>query len=266
MKPNALLGISAMAISAALLLPPSLIAQSSGDEHGREGARHRYKLVDLGTLGGPHSYGPVNAGGERLLNNAGTVSSYADTATPDPNAPDTCVNPDCLVAHAVRWRHGRPVDLGALGDENSSAAGSINDRGWSTGQTATGLVDRVFNIPEFHAVFWRGRRIFDLGSLPGGNTSLGFSINNVGQVVGISNNGVPDPFAMFPTETQVRTFLWEGGELKDIGTLGGPDATPRGAAITSVPASSWGPPTLASHRMPAPEFPPRIHSSGTTAS
>jgi probable HAF family extracellular repeat protein len=224
-----------MAISAALLLPPSLIAQSSGDEHGREGARHRYKLVDLGTLGGPHSYGPVNAGGERLLNNAGTVSSYADTATPDPNAPDTCVNPDCLVAHAVRWRHGRPVDLGALGDENSSAAGSINDRGWSTGQTATGLVDRVFNIPEFHAVFWRGRRIFDLGTLPGGNTSLGFSINNVGQVVGISNNGVPDPFAMFPTETQVRTFLWEGGELKDIGTLGGPDATPGGGCDNQRP-------------------------------
>jgi probable HAF family extracellular repeat protein len=60
----------------------------------------------------------------------------------------------------------------------------------------------------------------------GGNTSLGFSINNAGQVVGFSNNGVPDPFAMFATGTQVRTFLWEGGELEDIGPLGGPDASP----------------------------------------
>jgi hypothetical protein len=169
MKATVLLGIGAMAFSAALLVPPSLIAQSGGDEHGREGPRYRYKLIDIGTLGGPHSYGSVYAEGARLLNNAGTVSSFADTTTRDPNAPDSCVDPgDCLVEHAFRWRHGRLIDLGALGDENSSAAASINDRGWSTGRAATGLVDRLFNYPEFHAVFWRGRRIIDLGTLPGG--------------------------------------------------------------------------------------------------
>jgi hypothetical protein len=51
------------------------------------GAR-RYNLVDLGTFGGPISYGPLNGNGERLLNHAGTVSSYADSSTSDPNAPD----------------------------------------------------------------------------------------------------------------------------------------------------------------------------------
>jgi hypothetical protein len=40
MKPTVLFGISAMAFSAALLFPPSLMAQSRGDEHEREGARH----------------------------------------------------------------------------------------------------------------------------------------------------------------------------------------------------------------------------------
>ena len=77
-----------MALSAALLFPASLIAQQRGDEHGERGVRHRYKLVDLGTLGGPISYGSANGDGARLLNDRGEVSSYADTALPDPFAPD----------------------------------------------------------------------------------------------------------------------------------------------------------------------------------
>ena len=56
----------------------------------------------------------------------------------------------------------------------------------------------------------------------GGSDSFATSINNAGQVVGVSNNGVADPFS--PFGVQVRTFLWEEGELRDIGTLGGPDA------------------------------------------
>ena len=39
MKLTALLGVGAMAFSAALLFLLSLIAQQRGDEHGREGAR-----------------------------------------------------------------------------------------------------------------------------------------------------------------------------------------------------------------------------------
>ncbi len=58
--------------------------------------------------------------------------------------------------------------------------------------------------------------------------SLGVSVNNAGQVVGFSNNDVPDPFAMsyFPSTTQIRTFLWHDDSLEDIGTLGGPDSLP----------------------------------------
>jgi hypothetical protein len=220
MKATVLLGIGVMALSAAPLFPPSLIAQSPGDEHGREGARHRYKLVDLGTFGGPISYGFSMTGpGERHLNNAGTVSSYADFATPDPNAPDHCFDPDCLLAHAFRWRHGRLTDLGALDDRYNSAAGSINDRGWDTGQSQTGL---VLDSPQIHAVLWKGRKIVDLDTLPGGSASLGVSVNNAGQVVGLSNNGVSDPFSTFGV--QIRTFFSQDGSLQDIGTLGGPDA------------------------------------------
>ncbi len=79
-----------MAFSATLVLAPSLIAQQSGDGHEHDGAQHRYKLIDLGTFGGPLSRGSVDGDGGRLLNNHGVVSSYADFATPDPNAPDLC--------------------------------------------------------------------------------------------------------------------------------------------------------------------------------
>jgi len=76
----------------------------------------RYKLIDLGTLGGPISYGSANGDGGRLLNNEGVVSSYADTSLPDPFAPDMCFDADCLLAHAYRWRNGVMTDLGGLAD------------------------------------------------------------------------------------------------------------------------------------------------------
>ena len=73
--------------------------------------------------------------------------------------------------------------------------------------------------------------------LPGGNSSLGISVNNAGQVVGFSDNGIPDPFANFSFQAQHKceSFLWEDGNMEDIGTLGGPDAAPGPDAITSVP-------------------------------
>jgi probable HAF family extracellular repeat protein len=168
----------------------------------------------------------VNGLGSRLLNNAGVVASYADTTAEHPDALDFCGVPDCLVAHAFRWSHGVMTDLGAVDDRYSSAAGSINDRGWSTGQSETGAFDHTFNFPLFHTVLWKGRTMVDIGTLPGGTTSIGISINNAGQVVAFGNNDIPDPFALFPSATQMRTFLWQQGAVQDIGTLGGPDAAP----------------------------------------
>src|SRR5260370_22337051 len=81
----------------ALAIPAQLAAQGSAKEH------IRYKLIDLGTLGGPHSYGSVNGEGFQLLNDAGVISSFADTASPDPFAPNFCYNPlDCFMSHAFR--------------------------------------------------------------------------------------------------------------------------------------------------------------------
>src|SRR6185437_4140322 len=84
-----------------------------------------------------------------------------------------------------------------------------------------GILDAA-GSPQLHATLWIGRRIIDLGVVRGGSNSFAASINNAGQAVGVSDNGVADPFS--PFGVQVRTFLWEEGELRDIGTLGGPDA------------------------------------------
>ncbi len=260
MKPSLLSRIAVLAFSG-VLLSPCLVAQPDGDEHEHKTAVHRYKLIDLGTLGGPFSRGSVNGDGGRLLNKAGVVASYADFATPDLNAPDLCFDTDdCLLAHAAKWRNHSPIDLGALDNSYSSAAGSINDLGWSTGQSQTGVVGPDFPFGfGLHAVLWKGRHILDLDTLPGGNSSIGISVNNAGQVVGFANNGIPDPFAQnfFPSTTQMRVFFWQDGNLEDIGTLGGPDTIPGpgcnnqrsgtivGSSYTSyTPNPSSGQPTL----------------------
>jgi len=184
---------------------------------------HHYKLVDLGTFGGPTAYGSINGPGLQLINNAGVVSSFADTAMPDPNAPTFCYNPDCFLSHAFHWQDGVLTDIGALPGANSSASGPINERGWSVGQSQNGVMDPLVGTPETRATLWIDGRIVDLGTL-GGNQSLASSLNNEGIVVGISQNTIPDPVSLFGLGTQTRAFIWQHGVMHDLGTLGGPDA------------------------------------------
>lgn len=241
---------AALATFAILVCSVSLFAQGT-----------RYKLIDIGTLGGPIGYGSVNGDGFRLLNNSGAVVSFADTPFPDPNQAHElfCFDPDCFQGHAFLWRDGVMTDLGTLPGNNNSAAGSINSHGWITGQSQRSVLDPNLGIPEFRAVLWRHDQITDLGTLPGGAESLGIFVNDNDQVVGFSDNGIPDPFSLFfPfAETQIHTFLWQKGTMQDIGTLGGPDSVPGvdcgiappnqvvGASYTnSTPNDSTGLPTL----------------------
>jgi probable HAF family extracellular repeat protein len=227
LKPKRLLSHSLLAIAVA---PVLLGAQNPAFKH-----HPRYRLVDLGTLGGPISYGSADGPGGRILNNAGVVSSYADTTEPDPFAPDFCFDADCLVAHAYRWRRGVMQDLGSSAPGASSLVAHINDRGWGIGASETGDIDPLFGAPQNQAVVWTRSRMIPLGYLPGGTESIGVSINSAGQAVGFGFNGVADPYAPIPAGFQNRTFIWYRGEMTDIGTLGGPDALPGGGCDLQRP-------------------------------
>jgi probable HAF family extracellular repeat protein len=233
MKSGRLMWITAIAMC---LMSASAVPLAGQDKQAHEYTH--YKLIDLGTLGGPISYGPVNGVGFRLLNDSGTVASYADLAVPDPNASFFCYA-DCFQAHAFQWKNGVMNDLGALPENNNSAAGSINSRGWATGQSQSSTIDPVLGFPEFRAVLWKHGQIIDLGTLDLGTESLGVFVNDAGQVIGFSTiNTEPDPVGFFGFPT--HTFLWQNGHKRDIGTLGGDDTFP-GASCSHPPEGMvWG--------------------------
>jgi probable HAF family extracellular repeat protein len=201
--------------------PVRLAALEQEQDKKKEHAR--YKLVDLGTFGGPRSY--LNFGAE-VLDNRGTVAGYADTPTPDP-FPSSCFNPDCFVSHAFQWEDGVVTDLGTLAPGWSSQSTWISGNGHISGFSQNGEIDPLLGIPEFRGVLWKDAQIINLGTLGGGYQSLAAAVNNPGQVAGMSLNTIPDPFCQFAPglcTTQTRAFLWQDGVMKDLGTLGGPDA------------------------------------------
>jgi hypothetical protein len=64
-----LTSITAMTLFAAVAIPVQLAAQQT-----------RYKLIDLGTLGGPNS--ATNGGPPSMINNGGVIAGIADTTAP----------------------------------------------------------------------------------------------------------------------------------------------------------------------------------------
>lgn len=192
----------------------------------QEANKPRYKLIDLGTLGGPiSSFGPFNS---VILNEDGTAMGGADTSTSDPNYPNfnPFVAPDPLdpfIQHAFLWQNGVMTDLGALPGTNSSYVNWVNASGVAAGNSENGSIDPLLGWPEVRGVVWKDGQIKDIGTL-GGNETSASAINRHGWVVGTTTNAVSDRACGLGT--QCRAFLWdEKNGMRDIGTLGtGPDA------------------------------------------
>jgi probable HAF family extracellular repeat protein len=213
--------ITAVAVFATLIFSVSLAAQEMQKVN-----KPRYKLIDLGTLGGPTSgFSPFS---QVILNEAGTAAGGADTSTADPNYPNfnlfVAPNPlDPFIQHAFQWQNGVVTELGALPGTNSSYAEWVNASGEVAGNSENGSIDPLLGWPEIRAVVWKGGQIMDLGTF-GGYESSAAAINRHGWVTGTATNSVSDPACGLGT--QCRAFLWdEKNGMRDIGTLGtGPDA------------------------------------------
>lgn len=209
-------------------IPLHVVAQ---DNAGRVSMHHHYKLIDLGTFGGPAAVVNVEPT-EDFVNHAGVIVGGADTSlpTPEPGCYNPVNNNDCFISQAFVWQHGQLKDLRTLPGAHFSYAEGINDRGQIVGVSENGRDDPTTGNPEFHAVLWDNGRIRDLGTL-GGPSSFAATVNDRGQIMGVSLNDVPDPFSIIglgslTTLTQTRGFLLEGGKMRDLGDLGGPDNFP----------------------------------------
>ncbi len=225
MQTKKLGSVTTLALLALLAVTVRLAAQEKADHH----KYHHYKLIDLGTFGGPTSFVPASS--LVSINSHGAVIVQADTTIPDPYPPN-CWQSDCLVNHPGIWHDGVLTDLGTLPGVNSGQPDWINDHGVVVGASENGLLDPLNGFPEIDAVIWKHGHIIDLGTL-GGNASAANAVNDRGEVTGLAFNTVLDPFQMnlgplnaffAYSVTQMHAFLWRDGTMQDLGTLGGPDS------------------------------------------
>ena len=174
-----------------------------------------YEITDLGTLGGTFS-------AANDVNDNGQVAGLSTL-------------PGDSVVHAFLWDRGLLADLGTLGGPNSIAFAKMNARGEVAGFADTSVPDPLgedfcgfgTNLVCLPSIWFHGR----LNSLPilNGDNGAATSVNNRGQVTGISETAVLDPTCTAPLLLQYRPVVWTNGKVHELPTFGDPD----GEAIVS---------------------------------
>jgi hypothetical protein len=97
--------ITTIILLSALAIAMGLAAQEQQGPPEQKAGHPGYKLIDLGTFGGPTSIssgasGTGNGFSAGFLSRRGTVVGVADTSVGDPYSPNCSL--DCFVAHAFQ--------------------------------------------------------------------------------------------------------------------------------------------------------------------
>jgi probable HAF family extracellular repeat protein len=202
----------------------------------RSEAAARWRIVDLGTLGGSSYATAINERGQVIgvsaghaflwtngkLRDLGNLRGRAGNAVSLNNRGEVVLTrataPRSYAWHAFLWRKGKLIDLGTTGSgypENGprvSDAVGINDRGEAL---ANSSVDQ--NVPVSYAFVWRNGTSTAL--IPPSDEascsacSVGAAINERGQVAGWVGSDLGFGVG--------QAFLWSNGSVTDVGTLPG---------------------------------------------
>jgi probable HAF family extracellular repeat protein len=173
----------------------------------------KYTVTDLGVLGTGNNSSSFD------MNSIGWVAGSSNLV---PNGPQ----------HAFLWYGAGPLaDLGTLGGLNSAADGpNLYGEAAIGSELAKADPDKEdFCAYGTHLVcrgaIWRYGKLTQLPNLPGGRNSNAFGVNNLGQVIGWSENGVRD--ATCSTGTPSQVFRYEvvkwgaNGQIHELSPLKG---------------------------------------------
>lgn len=194
-----------------LVRPAALAAQ--------ENSQPRYRVIELGTLGGTYSQAVD-------LNNQGVASGFASLADG--------------TWHATLWRGALKRDLGTLGGPDSQVTyGGPNATGQVAGAAETSTPDpngedfcsfAASGVPSSGTCLgflWQYDSMTPLSTL-GGYNSAANAINDWGEIAGNAETATPDstcpPYDPSLDQYQVlqeEPVVWKNGHIEELPTYGG---------------------------------------------
>jgi probable HAF family extracellular repeat protein len=185
---------------------------------------YRQFFYDNGTITSLGTLGTGTNAQALALSDSGRMVGYSELTPQGPNGAFT------LTVRGTFSDNGAPLrEIGTFGGANSRAWG-VNDNGVvvgeaqnSNGQTRP-FVWRDTNLDGQ----WQLSEMIDLGAINGGTSGRAFAVSNNNIVVGNSTDGATGLTVATLWKDDNSNGLAEAGEVRMLGTLGGPNANASG--------------------------------------